>query len=125
MPIRWAIGASSAMGQTYILEKDGELYESRMSWFRELDGLGPTLGGGNSLPANLHEAAGRLMSHDDKLRCFGCHATNAVHGKPTTLEKIDSRSAMRALPRSNWRRTLRRCPADSGKPAVPARIDQG
>ena len=48
MPIRWALGASSAMGQTYILEKDGELYESRMSWFRELNGLGPTLGGGNS-----------------------------------------------------------------------------
>ena len=34
MPIRWAMGASSAMGQTYILEKDGQLYESRMSWFR-------------------------------------------------------------------------------------------
>ena len=62
MPIRWAMGASSAMGQTYILEKDGELYESRMSWFRELNGLGPTLGGGNSLPADVHEAAGRLMS---------------------------------------------------------------
>ena len=36
MPIRWAMGASSAIGQTFILEKDGELYESRVSWFREL-----------------------------------------------------------------------------------------
>ena len=44
MPIRWAMGASSALGQTYILEKDGELYESRVSWFRELKGLGPTMG---------------------------------------------------------------------------------
>ena len=33
MPIRWALGASSAIGQTYILEKDGDLYESRMSCF--------------------------------------------------------------------------------------------
>ena len=29
LPIRWAMGASSALGQTYILEKDGQLYESR------------------------------------------------------------------------------------------------
>jgi Zn finger protein HypA/HybF involved in hydrogenase expression len=88
MPIRWVFGASSAMGQTYILEKDGELYESRMSWYRLLNGLGPTLGGGSSLPANLLDAAGRLMSHDDKLRCFGCHATNVVHGKQLTLEEL-------------------------------------
>jgi hypothetical protein len=88
MPIRWALGASSAMGQTYILEKDGELYESRMSWYRELNALGPTLGGGNSLPASLGEAAGRLMSHDDKLRCFGCHATGAAEGTHLTLEKM-------------------------------------
>ena len=76
------------MGQTYILEKDGQLYESRMSWFRELNGLRPTLGGGNSLPADLGEAAGRLMSHDDKLRCFGCHATNAAAGRELTLERM-------------------------------------
>ena len=88
MPIRWALGASSAMGQTYILEKDGELYESRMSWFRELNGLGPTLGGTGSLPADIHEAAGRLMSHDDKVACFGCHATNAAHGTQLTLDKM-------------------------------------
>ena len=99
MPIRWAMGASSAMGQTYILEKDGELYESRMSWFRELNGLGPTLGGGNSLPADLREAAGRLMSHDDKLRCFGCHATNAAEGNRTHAGQDDSRSALRTLSR--------------------------
>src|SRR5215469_4872194 len=81
MPIRWAMGASSALGQTYILEKDGKLYESRMSWFRELNGLGPTLGGQITLPADLDEAAGRLMSQDDKVRCFGCHATDAVSGR--------------------------------------------
>src|SRR5215471_18404336 len=88
MPVRWALGASSAMGQTYILEKDGELYESRMSWFRELNGLGPTVGASASLPGDIHEAAGRLMSHDDKLACFGCHATNAARGAQVTLDKM-------------------------------------
>ena len=88
VPIRWAFGASSAMGQTYILERDGNFYESRMSWFHELDGLGPTLGGGNSLPPNLDEAAGRLISPDEKRLCFGCHATSADRGTELTLEKM-------------------------------------
>lgn len=88
LPIRWAMGASSALGQTYILEKDGELYESRVSWFRELDGLGPTIGYEGSIPADLEEAAGRLLHRDEKVRCFGCHATNAVQGRQLTLEKL-------------------------------------
>jgi hypothetical protein len=88
MPVRWAMGASSAIGQTYILEKDGELYESRVSYFRELGGLGPTLGSAGSEPADIQEAAGRRMSHDDKLRCFGCHSTNAAAGRQLTLEKL-------------------------------------
>jgi hypothetical protein len=88
MPIRWAMGTSSAIGQTFILEKDGELYESRVSWFRELEGLGPTMGSSGSTPVDITAAAGRLMSGDDKRRCFGCHATHAVEGKQLTLEKL-------------------------------------
>jgi hypothetical protein len=88
MPIRYAMGASSALGQTFILEKDGKLYESRLSWFRELNRLGPTLGAQTNLPVNLNEAAGRLLSEDETQRCFGCHATNAVSNKQLTLEKM-------------------------------------
>src|ERR1700753_3696853 len=43
-PIRWTLAPSSALGQTYTLEKDGQLYESRVSWFRELQGLDQTMG---------------------------------------------------------------------------------
>src|SRR5580658_2840261 len=60
VPIRWAMGASSSIGQTYILEKGGELYESRVSYYRELNALGPTMGSTASVPANLNEALGRL-----------------------------------------------------------------
>ncbi len=88
LPIRWAMGASSALGQTYILEKDGELYESRVSWFRELEGLGPTIGYEGLTPADINEAAGRLIHRDEKVRCFGCHATNAVQGRQLTLDKL-------------------------------------
>ena len=88
LPIRWTMGASSALGQTYLLEKDGALYESRVSWFRELKGLDTTMGYEHSPPADINEAAGRLIHQDEKLRCFGCHATNAVHGKQVTLDKL-------------------------------------
>jgi len=88
MPIRWALGADFSIGQTYILEKDGNLFESRVSWFRELNGLGPTLGYAGTTAANLQEAAGRLLGMDEKLRCFGCHSTNAVHGKQLTLDHL-------------------------------------
>ena len=88
MPIRWAMGASSAIGQTYVLEKDGEFYESRVSYFSELNGLAPTLGSEGSTPADIIDAAGRLMGRDDKLRCFGCHATNATLGRQLTLDKM-------------------------------------
>jgi len=88
MPIRWAVGASFAIGQTYILEKDGEWYESRVSWFKELKGLGPTLGSQDIAPASLADAVGRRMSHDDKIRCMACHATNAVSGQELTLKSL-------------------------------------
>jgi hypothetical protein len=88
LPIRWAMGASSSFGQTYILEKDGQLYESRVSYFRELNGLGPTLGSVGVTPLSLLDAAGRFISRDEKLRCFGCHATNTAVGRKLTLEQM-------------------------------------
>jgi hypothetical protein len=121
MPIRWALGASSAMGQTYILERDRELYESRMSWYRELNALGPTLGGGNTLPANLEEAAGRLMSRDDKLRCFGCHSTNAAEGRKLTLEKLVP-GVQCSHCHEATEAHLAAMAGNTGKPAVPAEL---
>jgi hypothetical protein len=88
MDIAWAMGASSAMGQTYILQKDGQLFESRVSWFRQRDGLDVTMGSQDHPPSSLAEAAGRLMHTDDKLRCFGCHSTHAAEGHQLTLEKL-------------------------------------
>jgi len=88
MLIRWAMGASSAIGQTYILEKDGEFYESRVSYFSELGGLNITLGAQGAAPASLLDAGGRRMNREDELQCFGCHATNATQGRQVTLDKM-------------------------------------
>lgn len=86
VPILWAFGLGS-VGQTYVYEKDGELYQSRVSYYREIDGLDFTLAAQNSKPANLTQAAGLLMSHDERLQCFGCHATNAVQNRQLILDK--------------------------------------
>ena len=88
VPIRWAMGASSAIGQTYILEKDGQFYESRVSYFSELGRLDLTLGSQNSEPTDLMDAVGRRMNHGDDVECFGCHATNATHAGELTLDKM-------------------------------------
>ena len=53
-----------------------------------MNALAPTLGSEGSAPLDVKEAAGRLMSRDDKLRCFGCHATNATLGRQLTLDRM-------------------------------------
>jgi hypothetical protein len=76
--IDWAFGLGAA-GQTYVYQRSGRWYESRVSFYRKLQGLDITMGSLNTAPSNVNEAAGRLMSLKDESDCFGCHATNAVH----------------------------------------------
>jgi len=85
--IEWAFGLGKA-GQTYVFRKDGNFYESRVSFYNEIDGLDFTIGARNKQPSNIMEAAGRLMSEGDKASCFGCHATNAREGHQFALDKL-------------------------------------
>jgi Cytochrome c554 and c-prime len=75
VPLGWAFGLGRA-GQTYVFEKDGALYESRVSYYSAVDGLDLTMGAANITPANLLQAAGRSMEKAGAVRCFGCHSTN-------------------------------------------------
>jgi hypothetical protein len=86
-PISWAFGLGAA-GQTYVFEKDGSFYQSRVSYYREINGLDLTMGASNIKPANLMDAAGQLMDHGEKVACFGCHATNAIHARELTLDTM-------------------------------------
>lgn len=86
-PIGWAFGLGAA-GQTYVYAKDGQLYQSRVGYFRDIDGLAPTLGANNANPADLTDAAGQRMAHDDQIACFGCQATHAVEKRQLTLDSL-------------------------------------
>jgi len=86
-PIRWAFGQGFA-GQTYVVEKGGEYYQSRVSFYRDTAALDLTLGAENIKPRTMDEAIGIPMKRSERVGCFGCHATNAVIAKQLVLEKM-------------------------------------
>jgi hypothetical protein len=86
-PIEWAFGLGGA-GQTYVFTKDGQFYQSRVSFYRDIDALDFTLGALNEKPKALAEATGQLMDQNEKLACFGCHATDATEARQLALDKM-------------------------------------
>lgn len=83
VPLEWAFGIDVG-GQTYVFQKDGQYYESRVSYYKAIKGLDWTVGATDTQPKNLDEAAGRIIDPGERARCFGCHATHATaHGQMT------------------------------------------
>ncbi len=74
LKIDWAFGQGSA-GQTYLFQREGRWYETRVSYFSALRGLDLTLGAQPAAPRNILEAAGRLTTIVEAAKCFNCHAT--------------------------------------------------
>jgi Cytochrome c554 and c-prime len=87
VPLLWAFGRGQA-GQTYVFERDGALYESRVSFYNALGALDVTMGAQQSQAKNIDDAAGRRMDTIGARECFGCHSTGAVSGGRLHLESI-------------------------------------
>ena len=75
--IRWAFGRADA-GQTYIFERDGTYYESRVSYYRDINGLDLTIGHESKPRASLSEELGRVLSEEAVYKCFPCHTSEGV-----------------------------------------------
>jgi hypothetical protein len=73
-PLVWAFGLGNK-GQTYIYQRNGHYYESRLSYYKAIRGLDLTTGHANKTPDNLEDALGRLLDPETVRRCFGCHTT--------------------------------------------------
>lgn len=86
-PLEWAFGVDAG-GQTYVFQKDGQYYESRVSYYKAIKGLDWTVGATDSIPKNLTEAAGRMMDPGERARCFGCHATHAAAQGQVTFDTL-------------------------------------
>lgn len=87
-PILWAFGHGT-LGQTYVFQHGGKLYESRVSFYRALKNLDPTLGAPRTPPTSLIAAAGREMEGSDINDCFGCHATNVASNNGDARAQLD------------------------------------
>jgi hypothetical protein len=72
--LSWAFGLGNK-GQTYVYQQAGQFYESRMSFYKVLEGLDLTTGHSSAPPRNLEDAAGRLLDPGSLRHCFGCHTT--------------------------------------------------
>lgn len=89
VPVGWIFGLGES-GQTYILERDGAFYESRLSYYRALDNLDFTPGQAQlSSQPTINEAMGRRMGlATETQKCFSCHTTASTtnnHFDPTRL----------------------------------------
>jgi cytochrome c554/c'-like protein len=89
VPIGWAVGAGR-VGQTYVYQKDGEFYESRVSYFSATKTLDITIGHQGNKPSDLFTAAGRRIGPVEAAKCFECHATNATQAGKLTLDKMQA-----------------------------------
>ncbi len=87
VPILYAFGLGKA-GQTYVFEREGRYYESRVSFYDQIGGLDYTIGAPRIPAASLAEAVGRAMDSADLKDCFGCHATAAVAEGRLQLDKM-------------------------------------
>jgi Cytochrome c554 and c-prime len=85
LPITWAFGFKN--GQTYILERDGAYFESRLSFFTKTNALDITPGHSSEVPKDLQHALGLKMDIDRARGCFQCHTTAAVTSNVFESEK--------------------------------------
>jgi Cytochrome c554 and c-prime len=85
VPVRWQFGAGN---HTWLLERDGHLYESIVSYYQSIDGLDTTTGDEVLRPKTLEDAFGRELGPTEAKACFGCHATNAVVDGMLNLQSL-------------------------------------
>ena len=77
VPLLLAVG-DGVGGQTYVFERNGGYWESRVSFYASLNGLDLTIGQRHGPHGSVEEAVGREMTPEGASDCFSCHFTGAV-----------------------------------------------
>jgi len=87
--IVWTFGAG-VVGQTFVLESKGKIYDSEITSFRGLHG-GMSISPAHKPPnaGDLGSALGEYLTPKIAARCFGCHTTTA-----TTKDRFDPAHAI-------------------------------
>jgi len=72
--VTWVFG-DRQFGDTFLYQQNGIYFESRVSYYRSLNGLDLTTGRTQFQPNRIDTALGRRMPPDEPPLCFGCHST--------------------------------------------------
>jgi hypothetical protein len=72
--LSWVFG-DRQFGDTFLYQENGIYFESRVSYYRALNGLDLTTGRTQFQPNRIETALGRRMPPDEPRLCFGCHST--------------------------------------------------
>jgi hypothetical protein len=75
--LAWAFGMAHK-GQTYVYQRKNLFYESRLSFYKTLQGLDLTTGHAATSPEDLEAALGRRLDDSETRHCFGCHTTGSM-----------------------------------------------
>jgi hypothetical protein len=86
-PILYCFGRG-VTGQTYVFSHNGTIYESRVSYFQELQNLDFTIGQTRLVPTSVEDAVGRPIGKDEARSCFSCHSTAVVSGSQLQLDSL-------------------------------------
>jgi predicted CXXCH cytochrome family protein len=86
-PLDWAFGAGR-IGQTFVYQRAGTHYESRVSYLAALDALAFTPSRALEAPLDLPQAAGRPIPEAEARRCFGCHTTGSITAGRIDVEQL-------------------------------------
>jgi hypothetical protein len=86
-PIFYVFG-NGKIAQTFVLRRNGKLYEGRVSYYTGIDGLDWTIGDALNPPPSLEEAFGRDIDSDEARNCFSCHGTAATVENKLHLDSL-------------------------------------
>jgi hypothetical protein len=85
-PLLYCFGLGR-VGQTYLFKHNDLLYETRLSYYPQIQGLSFTTGHPRREPPSLEEALGRPLGTEEAGTCFGCHSTAALNGSEIQIER--------------------------------------
>ena len=75
--IVWTMG-DGTLGQTFVPESAGSLFESQLSYYPSIAALDLTPGHVPGGPGDLQSAFGKPLSTEEARQCFACHTTAAT-----------------------------------------------
>jgi hypothetical protein len=87
VPLLYCFGQGKA-GQTYVFQYKEVFYESRVSYYQEIQGLDFTILHPRTVPESLADGLGRPMSTEAAQGCFSCHSTGAVSATKLQLNHL-------------------------------------